>query len=309
VGTQELGFFDPPPSDRELSGDVVRHVLHEQFPELAAQSLEYLGSGWEHEAYLVDHHLVIRFPRYAGVARGFEREERLLTLVASATGPSISVPRITHWGKPSTRFPHNFAGHEMIPGVAADDPSVPETPELADDLGHALTRIHAIPEVAAQTIGVPHLAVRCRDPLEELHRQIGSVPDIKDLAPGPWFWLNAGPRVPANYDGAPRFIHNDFSPDHIIVNRTTGRLSGIIDWSGAALGDPAQDFAYLLLCRGLPFLRRAVEAYRLPTDAAFTERAVFLARVRAVGWLADAIKRHGRTTPALASVQRAFASA
>lgn len=304
-----MGFFDPPPSDRELNDDIVRDVVRDQFPPLAVQSVEYLGSGWENDAYLVNHHLVLRFPRYADVARGFEREDRLLTLVAAAAGASVGIPRITLWGKPSARFPHPFVGHDLIPGVAADDPSVPWAPELADDLGRALTRIHSIPAALADDVDVVHVAVSCREPLDELRRQMHLVPEIGDIAPRGCAWLDAGPVVPADYVGPPRFIHNDFSADHIIVSRTTGRLSGIIDWSDAALGDPAQDFSYLLLCRGWSFLQRALDAYGLPLDAAFSERSIFLARVRALGWLADAIKRRGSTTPSLEIVRRVFANA
>jgi aminoglycoside phosphotransferase (APT) family kinase protein len=114
--------------------------------------------------------------------------------------------------------------------------------------------------------------------------------------------------VPRDHSGAPRFIHNDFSSEHIIISLTTGRLSGIIDWSGAALGDAAQDFAYILLWRGWAFAQRAIGAYALPVDAAFNERTIFFARIRALGWLADAIKRGGSTAPLLDTVRRTFIS-
>ena len=57
------GFYQAPPSDRELTEDIVWEVLRDQFPELALRSVKLLGSGWEHDAYLVDDHVVVRFPR------------------------------------------------------------------------------------------------------------------------------------------------------------------------------------------------------------------------------------------------------
>jgi aminoglycoside phosphotransferase (APT) family kinase protein len=304
------GFYEPPPTDRELSADIVRDVVRAQFPDLAVHTVEHLGDGWEHDAYLVDDRVVFRFPRYVDTGRGLARDAQLFALVDSATGGAVRVPKITRWGAPSARFPHPFAGHEVIPGVAANDPRVPETPALADNLGRTLALVHAIPESAAVEIyAVRRVAeTSCREPLDVLLQQLPHVPELRDLVPEVGTWLDAGPAVPRDWNGAPRFIHNDFHPDHVIVSPTTGRLSGIIDWSGAAFGDPALDFGYLPIVRGASFLRRAVGAYGLPVDAALVERALFRARVRAVGWLADAVKRRGSAAPYLEIVRRVFAA-
>jgi len=312
VSISPRGFYQPPPSDRELTEDIVWEVLRDQFPELALRTVKLLGSGWEHDAYLVDDHLVVRFPRYADVALGFEREEGIRALVASVAGASFGVPRITLWGKPTARFPHRFAGHELIPGVAIDDPRVPVVPELADDIGHSLSLIHSIPAAAANAVDVDIVEDDPRDLSTGLHlvqNWVSLVPEITRAAPDACAWLRAAPVVPRRYAGVPRFIHNDFQNEHIIVNPVTGRLSGIIDWSGAILGDPARDFSYVLLARGWAFVERAMNAYDLPLDAEFAERVVFSARLGSLAWLADAIKRRADTTALLETVRRAFAAA
>ena len=70
--TAAVGFYEPPPCDRELTADMVREVVREQFPDLAVATIERMGDGWEHETYLVDEHVVFRFPRQAGGGDGFE---------------------------------------------------------------------------------------------------------------------------------------------------------------------------------------------------------------------------------------------
>jgi aminoglycoside phosphotransferase (APT) family kinase protein len=218
------------------------------------------------------------------------------------------VPRIAYRGEPSAHFPHPFVGHKLIPGVAADDPRVPESQDLANDIGRVLARVHSIPRSAADCLGMRIPANSCRAPFEELRRLMRLVPQVNDFAPDACAWVHMGPVVPPDYDGLPRFIHADFSPDHIIVNPATGRLSGIIDW-GPAWGDPAHDFSYLVLCRGRSFLQRAVNAYALPVDDRLIDRAVFLARVRALGWVLNALRRHEDPTSPLETVRRAFAVA
>jgi aminoglycoside phosphotransferase (APT) family kinase protein len=305
--TGSIGFYEPPPTDRELTPEIVRDVVREQFPDLPVASVRQRGEGWEHETYLVDDHVVFRFPRQAGGA-DFEWEEGLHALVDSVIGNIVGIPRITRWGRPSARFPYEFAGHELIPGVPANDPSVRLNPALADDIGRVLARLHEIPPDAAVAAGAgaaePHKADLAAG-LEQVRRWVSELPEIRRHAPEPCTWLRNAPRPPDAYRGPPRFIHDDFQMEHVLVNQTTGRLSGIIDWGGG-LGDPARDFGYALLHGGWSFFQRAVNAYDLPVDAEFVERTLFSARLGALGWFADAVKRGGDTARYLAIVRRVF---
>jgi len=92
--TGSIGFYEAPPADRELTPETVREVVREQFPELAVTTLEPMGEGWEHETYLVDDHVVFRFPRQAG-GDYFEFEEGVHSLVSSVIGDLVGIPRIT----------------------------------------------------------------------------------------------------------------------------------------------------------------------------------------------------------------------
>jgi aminoglycoside phosphotransferase (APT) family kinase protein len=114
------------------------------------------------------------------------------------------------------------------------------------------------------------------------------------------------PNPPAEYAAAPRFIHDDFQPEHIIVHVDSGRLSGIIDW-GAALGDPAQDFSFVAAWRGWDFTRSVLEAYHGIVDADFVGRLLFLGRVRALGWLAYEVQMGIDTSRTVDVVRDLFA--
>ncbi|HEV3485891.1 MAG TPA: phosphotransferase [Vicinamibacterales bacterium] len=302
-----IGFYEPPPTDR-LTADVVRDVIREQFPELAADTVEPMGEGWENETYLVDGRVVFQFPRYADDAGVFEWEARVQALVASVIGDMVGIPRITRWGRPSARFPYAFAGYDVIQGVAANDPSVRLNPALADDIGRVLSRLHAIPADVAAAAGVgtaDPADVDLAAALLRVRRWVSEVPEIRDHAHDPCTWLDRVPRAPDRYRGMLRCIHADFQMEHVLVSQTTGRLSGIIDW-GPVLCEPAPDFSYVLLHGGWSFFQRAVAAYDLPLDAEFAERTLFSARLCALGWLADAVKRGRSPSRDLAIVRRAF---
>ena len=305
--TESISFWEAAPTDRELAAETVRDVVREQFPELAVATVERLGEGWEHETYLVDEHVVFRFPRQAG-SDYFEWEEGLHALVASVIGDIVGIPRITCWGRPSAHFPYAFAGHELIPGVAANDPSVPLNPALADDIGRVLARLHSIPADAAAAVGAGTADVAKADldaGLRRVRHWVSELPEIRRRFPDPCAWLDGVRRAPDAYRGPPRFIHDDFQMEHVLVDPTTGRLSGIIDW-GAGMGDPVRDFSYVLLHGGRAFFQRAVDAYHLPLDAEFAERTLVSARLGSLYWLAYAMTHGGSTAGEQSIVRRVF---
>lgn len=277
-------MFQPPPTDRELTENFVRLTLLKQFPDLSLERVELIGSGWEYDVWLVDDRLVIRFPRYAEVAADLDRAEALLEFVGAELGSAVRVPKICLRGEPGPHFPHRFVGHELIPGLPASDPRAVPSADLAKDLGYALARIHGISTARASRLQLGPQKWRCRSSFDALVEAFAEVPQAFALVPeaGPWVGNSLG--IPDEYAGAPRFIHDDFQPEHIVVHAETGRLSGILDW-GPALGDPAQDFSFLAATWGWDFIRSVLDAYPAPLDREFLPRLLFLGRVRALGWL------------------------
>jgi aminoglycoside 2''-phosphotransferase len=281
-------MLHPPASDRDLTPRIVQAVLREQFPELGHESVVHLGSGWEYDAYLVDEAVVLRFPRYAEVAAGLDRVESILKLVVESVAADLTVPRIILRGEPGAHFPHRFFGHRIIPGVPAISERAPECANLASDLGRALGALHSIPPATAEALGAARQKWTCRSAFDGLVALVAEAEGIQDLAPAAVEWLRAGPTVPAEYRGPPRVLHDDLSPDHIIVDASSGRLRGVIDW-GLALGDPAQDLTFILPWWGWEFTTRLLESYGQPLDEPFVQRLDFLARVRSLGSLGHSI--------------------
>lgn len=298
--------MNPPASDRHLDHELVRRALRTQLPDLHFESVRYLGSGWEHDVYVVDEAFVFRFPRYADVAHNLEYDLRVHALVHEHVGDALQIPRIRYMVDGSEAFPHRFVGHAYLPGVGADEAEAPRNALLPSDLGRALTAVHSIPARAARDIGVGATKDECDQAMLGLMRQVPEVADFPKLVPLAFEWLSGRPEVPPSYSGPERFIHNDLHGEHIIVDAETGRLRGIIDWSGAALGDPAIDFAFLLLLGGRAFLNEALSAYELSLDSGFLKRVVFRSRIRALGWLVDALRRGTEPSRALREVGYSF---
>jgi aminoglycoside phosphotransferase (APT) family kinase protein len=238
----------------------------------------------------------------------FAERQGLHALVASVIGDMVGIPRITRWGRPSARFPDPFAGHNVVPGVGANDPVVPANPELADDIGRVLARLHAIPVEAATAAGADTADPAKIDLVAGLARVRYVVKRFLEISrdcPDPCTWLDSIRSVPDPYRGPARFVHDDFQMEHVLVSPATGRLSGIIDWGGG-LGDPMRDFSYVLIHGGWSFFQRSLGVYELPLDADFVERTLFSARLGAIHYLGYTISQGGNPSRDLAGVRRVF---
>jgi aminoglycoside phosphotransferase (APT) family kinase protein len=74
------------------------------------------------------------------------------------------------------------------------------------------------------------------------------------------------------------FSHNDLGIEHVLVDPATATVTGVIDWSDAALADPACDFGLLYRDLGPAALAAALTEYRAGDAAALRERTAFYAR-------------------------------
>ena len=77
----------------------------------------------------------------------------------------------------------------------------------------------------------------------------------------------------ANFAVEPVLIHNDFGTSNILYDRLSQRVSGVIDFGSAGLGDPATDIAALRASYGDALLRFVGEVYSI--NAALLSRARF----------------------------------
>jgi aminoglycoside 2''-phosphotransferase len=78
----------------------------------------------------------------------------------------------------------------------------------------------------------------------------------------------------ANFAFAPALIHRDLGTEHILVG-PDGRLSGVVDWGDASIGDPAIDFTGLYRAVGQQLAAEVLGHYRRPHEPSFWRRVRF----------------------------------
>jgi aminoglycoside phosphotransferase (APT) family kinase protein len=233
----------------EIQTDVelVRRLLAAQFPEWSALPVERVASsGTDNALYRLGDDMVVRLPRIHWAVGAVDKDVRWLPRLAPLLPVAIPLPLAK--GTPAEGYPWEWGVYRWLEG---ENPAVGSR-AVARDIAQFVEALHRIdlPGGPLATRGVP-LAMRddpTRAALAALHEEI----DI-DAATAAW---DAALRVPS-WSGPPVWIHGDLAPGNLLLE--AGRLSGVIDFGGLGMGDPACDLmvAWNLLAAGARKVFRA----------------------------------------------------
>ncbi|MET7464851.1 aminoglycoside phosphotransferase family protein [Nonomuraea sp. NPDC005501] len=211
----------------------IRALLARHLPGHEVRSVVRLGQGLDNVVYEVDGELIVRG---AKVADGdATRREAALLAAVRAISP-LPVPEVV-FSDPEAAV----IAYRKLPGRPLNLSPVPDPGRLAEPLGAFLSALHAAP-----ADGLAELAPPDHYPAPTLLQDAGQdYRDVESHVPEehrPLVEAFLRAPVPAETDTV-RFCHNDLGAEHLLADPETGLLTGVIDWTDAALTDPAHDFA------------------------------------------------------------------
>lgn len=216
-----------------IDEDTLRRLLAAQFPDLADEPLRIvLPWGTDNAIWRVGADLVARLPRIAWASGQPAKEAAWLPVLA--THLPTRVPEPVSVGRPSEDYPFEWALHRWLPGVGASPETIGDPEQFALDL---IEVIEALKQAPVE--GAPEATNRAR-PLaayDEATRQaIKQAAGLIDADAALAVW-EAGLAAPP-FEGSPRWVHGDLEGNCLVEG---GRLSAVIDWNSACVGDPAVD--------------------------------------------------------------------
>ncbi|MER7937117.1 aminoglycoside phosphotransferase family protein [Streptomyces sp. NPDC093272] len=224
---------------------LVRSLLRESTATTPGPDVRPVAAGGEHSAWWVGTRYVLRLAPDREAAARMRRELRLRDLARPHL--PVTVPAgVAHgeWAPGLT-----CALDVVIPGGTAEEHDVSAVGEA--DLAGLLTGLREVPVRQAETLGVPRIPPRS---LEALRRM--AVPAAERLAvadefdPAPLLHFTSPGAVQlAAQPGTAVLVHHDLKGEHLVVS-ADGRVRGVLDWTDAAVGDPAEDIAGLALAVG-----------------------------------------------------------
>jgi aminoglycoside phosphotransferase (APT) family kinase protein len=217
-----------------VDDDLVRGLLADQFPSWAGASLRRLpDSGTDNAIYRLGDDLGIRLPRIHWAVDQIDKEFQWLERLAPHLPTRVPVPLAK--GEPGRGYPFPWLVYPWLPGASLSQATVGGWPDVVRDVGEFVLALERAPVDGApppRRRGAP-MAPHDR----EVRRAIERLDGLIDPGRGLRVWqeaLDAGPWV-----GDPVWVHGDLLPGNVLVHED--RVSGVIDWSGAGIGDPACD--------------------------------------------------------------------
>ncbi len=220
-----------------VDATLVRALLHEQFPAWASLPLRPVArSGKDHRMLRLGSDKLVRLPSAPEFVPQVEKEQAWLPRLAAAV--PLPIPVVFGRGRPSKRFPAPWSVYGWIDGEPAASATV-DRERLASDLAAFLVALRAAdttgapppgPHSAGRGAPLAHLDAELQDLLERVHGR------ERDAAAGIWREAMAAAPAPT-----PVWFHGDVSVTNLLVRG--GRLSAVIDFGCAGVGDPACDTA------------------------------------------------------------------
>lgn len=283
----------------------------ETFPELAPFApLRVIGRGFRSLAVEAPDGVVFRVGYHPDAQAGFDREFRLLPLIADRL--PIAVPRPRWRSGSSDRFPYGVIGYDKLPGVSLRPEmfAYADIRAIARQVGGFLHALHDVPVELARSAGIPDVNT-WRDELAQqrdvIMPALGNLFSIDERAIIERWWTTFLEEL-RSAQFRPTLCHGDLWYEHILLDEHTWTVTGILDFGSVRIADPALDIATQMHL-GEPFTAAALAAYHLagaPVDATFAQRVRRLWERREFDGLYDALLLGdtNETTDAVAKIRR-----
>jgi aminoglycoside 2''-phosphotransferase len=255
-------------------------------PSLARLNQE----GMVNDVVAFDDGTAFRFPKADWAQRAMEREIRVLEVVRRHVTATV----------PDLRLHEGIGSYRWLPGEPMTREYLETLPRdtrhsLLEQVGTFLRELHSIPADEAGEIGTSD-AVRTRDDWLTFYEKVRET--IFPLLMG-YQRTSVEALFQPIVDGTieletqPVLIHGDLAPYHLLVDRATNRLSGVIDFGVAGLGDAATDISLLLYNYGEVLVQETGRAY--PLDPALMSRSRFWAGMLELQWALTGLRNDDKS--------------
>ena len=282
-------------SDRELTTSQVYEVA-EQVIQDGDRKVTYLGSGWRNDVYALNNQWILRFPRRKDVISNLEKEVDIASVVVPAVAETgILVPDVKLiTPEPSVGFPYPIEIYPMLKGISAGIIPIPEMDwtQLIHKMAKFLSTIHSIPISHFEGFNLPIQQYSESDNSNLEKENISTYlrsQNSKALDEAAEWLDYCKPLAP--FSGDLCFVHNDLTPENILLDSEKRTVAGVIDWEDGAFGDPVSDFVTLPFWMGWENTFKVCESYSLSIDDTFFKRLEHKSRLASVSWLYYEVQR------------------
>ena len=217
---------------------LVRRLLAEQFPEWADLPLEpVLPLGTDNANFRLGDELLVRLPRRPRTCVTLEKERRWLPRLAPHL--PLAVPTPVAEGVATDGYPFAWSVYRWLAGETATVAPIADPLQLAHDLAELIAALWRIDSSEGPPPGDHNFfrgePLAARD--EAMRAGTATLAGELDTDAVTAVWESA--LAAPEWRRRPVWIHGDLDGRNLLVRDS--RLSAVIDWGSAGVGDPACD--------------------------------------------------------------------
>jgi aminoglycoside 2''-phosphotransferase len=249
------------------------------YPNLYIEDCHPNDIGQNNDVLIINQSLVFRFPKYKNGIIQLKKETEILEYIKSIV--SVTIPNPIYQSFEKLEPGKVFTGYKLIEGAPLWKESLEKIENaelikgLATQLVTFLIELHSISKEKISGV----LKLKDNDPRKEMSELFHKIqnklfPYIrKEAQNGITQAFKTFLNSKAFLNLKTTLIHGDFGASNILWKPETSKVSGIIDFGGSSLGDPAYDFAGVLSSYGEGFCNMCINLY--PNGNEILERVKF----------------------------------
>ena len=248
--------------DVRIDVPLVQRLIATQFPQWSHLPVTPVAkSGWDNRTFHLGAEMSVRLPSAARYAAQVEKEQHWLPRLAAHL--PLPIPTPLAQGRPDEEYPWPWSIYRWLDGEPASAATIGDGVRFAVDVAKFLVALQQIdasdgPPAGAHNFfrGGP-LAVYDDETRHALDALAGTI----DTEAAMDVWQMA---LASTWQQRPVWVHGDVAAGNLLVEEE--RLSAVIDFGCAGVGDPACD----LVIAWTLFAGKSRQAFRaaLPLDAA-----------------------------------------
>ncbi len=221
----------------QIDAGLVLRLIAVQFPQWAHLSVTSVPhSGWDNRTFRLGATMSVRLPSAEGYAPQVAKEQRWLPFLQPRL--PLPIPTPLALGRPTLEYPHPWSVYQWLEGDSAAVAPPADLERFAVDLAGFLQRFQRVDATSGPPPG-QHSAHRGGPLLyydTETRAAISALGDRVDGEAAIELWERA---LESAWNSPPVWFHGDVALGNLLV--MDGRLSAVIDFGCAGVGDPACD--------------------------------------------------------------------
>ena len=259
----------------------LRQRVHTIMPDLEIEQFDINDEGLMNDVVIVNHRHVFRFAKTEQGDADLIREERILKLIQPTNGVNIPTPE--YHNEDCMVYPFIEGEPLLLDTMKKWDDSA--RVKMAESLGTFLSNLHSTDVSQAESELHKTLAPVTRE------RWLKIYSGIKETV-YPLLWKHQIQWAEGVFDCMlddesffeykPTLIQGDLRQYHILTDSEACKITGVVDFGVAGIGDPASDFGTLINTYGESFVVKMMNTY--PNLEELMPRARFYAQALELQW-------------------------